>query len=430
MKASALAGKNHFEFIIIGAGILGLTVARSLLNRGFNDILILEKEAELGMHTSGRNSGVLHAGIYYASDSFKARFCSTGSKALQEYAAEKKIKCIKTGKVIVATTEEEHPRLLKLYEQAKKNSARVEILDEKSLKEIEPEAFTWSQALYSPDTAVIDIKDVLRNLADDLNVRGVKILKTKEAFQLESVGADVGNGAHRNRLLLKSGEEFSFGHLVNAAGLFADRLAHQLGVGLQYRILPFKGIYKQIAETAAHRFRGSIYPVPDPRFPFLGVHVTRGASGSVYLGPTAIPAIGRENYGIFSGLNPTETPQMLWNLGIMFARNSNGMRNLIFDELSKYSRAGFLKAVRKLAPNLQDHEIVESSKVGIRAQLINQEKMQLEMDFIVEKAPDSTHILNAISPAFTSSFPFADWVVEGIVGSTSNASGHAESRQV
>jgi L-2-hydroxyglutarate oxidase LhgO len=207
---------------------------------------------------------------------------------------------------------------------------------------------------------------------------------------------------------------FSYGHLVNAAGLHADHVAHIMGVGLHYRILPFKGLYRKLKKDAAKRFNGSIYPVPDLRVPFLGVHVTRNIHDDVYVGPTAIPAFGRENYGMFEGVSLSEAPGIAWALGKMILKNKQGMRTMVGDEMSRYSASGFLQAAQACAPRLQASDFDNTGKVGLRAQLYDRNKGTLEMDFVVEPGPDSTHVLNAISPAFTSSLAFAEWIADKV----------------
>lgn len=395
-----------FDFVIVGSGIIGLSIARALVARGFKSICLLEKEAELAKHTSGRNSGVLHAGIYYAQDSLKAKFCIEGSRALQAYAVEKKINCMKTGKVIVAANEREHEQLLKLYERALKNSAKVSLIDQQQLKEIEPEAVTYNQAIHSPETAVIDSKGVLESLRRDLSDQGVQIRMSAEVTDIE---ADAFNAR------LTSGEKIGFGHLINAAGLQADRVARCLGAGENYKILPFKGLYRELKSPAAERFRGSIYPTPDPRFPFLGVHITRTTANKVILGPTAIPALGRENYGFFEGMDLEATPGILLGLSKMLIQNTDGIRTLVREEFPKYSLKGFAESIKRLAPCVSEKDITSYVKVGLRAQLVRKSDGHLEMDFKVEQAERSTHILNAISPGFTCSLPFGEFVCERIV---------------
>ena len=393
-----------YDFVIIGGGVVGLTVARDLALKRLGRVCILEKEKKIGAHSSGRNSGVLHAGIYYPPDSLKAKVCVSGARRMFDYALEHGIPVKKTGKVIVATDPRNVSQIDVLYERALANGVRVEKIDPARLKQIEPEAHTFEKALYSPDTAVIDPKKTLEKIEEEIKNLGVHLDKQAEA-----------RGFQMSRKTVRTAScEYSYGHLINAAGLHADKIAHAMGVGTRYRILPFKGIYRKLIPSAATRFRASIYPVPDPEMPFLGVHITRTIDDEVMLGPTAIPALGRENYGLFKGLDLRESPAMFGTLALMVARNTHGFANMVREEFLKYGKSRFLKAVRKLAPALQSEDILPSDKIGIRAQLVDIRAKKLVMDLVIEKGPDSTHILNAISPAFTSAFSFAEVITDQI----------------
>lgn len=397
--------KKH-DFLIVGGGIMGLTVAVEIARRGWGSVAVLEKEVKLGLHSSGRNSGVIHAGIYYAPGSLKAHLCVLGARRLWDYAEEKKLPHCRIGKAIVTTREEQLPILEDLQGRAKANGVHVEMVNETELKAIEPHAHTFKKALYSPDTAVIDPKTVLCALKKDLEILGGNVLFDTKVLRIH---AD-------KRCITTSRETFQYGHLVNASGLEADCLAHQMGVGLQYRILPFKGAYKKIASNSPAQFRGLIYPTPDPQLPFLGVHITKNVYGEMFLGPTAMPALGRENYAGFKKIDFLRLPTNFWCLGYMFVTNRNGFFNLVRSEIAKYSARGFFEEVKKLSSVIRPDDILSCDKVGIRAQPFDCSKKQLVMDFLIEKGPASTHIINAVSPAFTSSFAFAEHIVNEIEG--------------
>ncbi|MEN2994217.1 MAG: L-2-hydroxyglutarate oxidase [Thermodesulfovibrio sp.] len=384
--------------VICGAGITGLSIARELVRNGIKDIKIIEKEQTLGKHASGRNSGVLHAGIYYTPESLKAKFCLKGNKLMKHYCKEKGLTLIETGKVIVTKNERELPTLHELYRRAKQNEAEVEIIDEKTLKEIEPYAKTCGQALYSPLTAVINPQEILLSLEEDLKNSGIKIEK----------GVTL-NGIKENSLLTSKGELY-FEFFINSAGAHADRIAHLFGLAKNYRILPFKGLYKKLNKEKSYLVRGNIYPVPDIRNPFLGVHFTKAYDGTVYVGPTATPALGRENYGIFDDLG-VETIKILWRDLTLFLTNER-FRNTAFVEIKKYLKANFYKDIKDMIEEVTPSDLFPSNKVGIRPQLIDIEKKELVMDFVVIKDANTLHILNAISPAFTSAFAFAEHVVK------------------
>src|SRR5262245_6677231 len=224
------------DFLVIGGGIIGLTIAREVRRRGLGSVTVLEKEPELGRHQSGKNSGVLHAGIYYAADSLKARFCAEGSRRMQAWAQEHGVACRKDGKVIVAARADLVPQLEKLLQRARENGIRAEKISPERLREIEPLAATHDFALWSPDTAVIDSKGVLDALSRELRDAGVTLRLSEKALAVDAA----------RQVVRTARDELGYGHLVNAAGLHADEVAHAMGVGLDLAILPFKGLYRTI----------------------------------------------------------------------------------------------------------------------------------------------------------------------------------------
>ncbi|MFQ5787629.1 MAG: L-2-hydroxyglutarate oxidase [Thermodesulfobacteriota bacterium] len=388
------------EVLIIGGGITGLTIARELLMRGVENILIVEKEGYLGAHASGRNSGVLHAGIYYTPDSFRARFCVEGNRLMKDFCREKGLKLNETGKVIVAKDSNELDGLYDLNQRAKINGVSSKIIDEKELLEIEPYASTYEKALYSPDTAVIDPIEVLRALVDEIQDSGkANVLYSTTFIRFKN-----------DHTVITSSGLIEFKRFINASGAYADRVAHGFGVGNEYRILPFKGTYKSLRMERTYLVRGNIYPVPDLRNTFLGVHFTRGVDDIVYAGPTAIPALGRENYRFFDDIS-LETLSIVLRDGILFFENEL-FRNTALAEVRKYSKRFFFKEARGLINYLQISDLEETNKIGIRPQLVHWPSKKLVMDFVLIKEADSLHILNAISPAFTSSMAFAKYAVD------------------
>lgn len=386
--------------VICGAGVVGLSIARELAAAGHDDILILDKEPETGRHASGRNSGVLHAGIYYAPGTLRAVSCLEGNRRMHRYCQEHGLPLLNTGKVIVARDEGELPTLRELFERATQNGARVELIDEKQLAEIEPNARTTGQALYSHYTSVVDPRAILacmqRELADSGRVRF--------AFGARFLG--LGRAEGRRLLVRTTAGEISCAFFLGAGGAYGDVIAHAFGLGRDYRLIPFKGIYRKLRPERAHLIRGSVYPTPNIRNPFLGVHFTRGVHGDVYLGPTAIPALGRENYGLFSGID-AEAPSILLRDALLFLRNRK-FREVALEEPRKYSSTYFFNDARKLVKELSPSDLMASPKAGIRPQLVDIKKNELVMDFVVEGTDASVHILNSISPAFTSSLSFAE----------------------
>ncbi len=393
----------HFketDVLIIGAGIMGLTIARELVRKGIQRIVIIEKEAGLGRHASGRNSGVLHAGIYYSPDSLKARSCLAGNFLMKEYCRKKNLPMIETGKVIVARCESELPTLHELYTRAVSNGAKVDMVSEKDLSAIEPNAFTVKEALYSHYTAVVDPKLILEQLRRDLEQTG------KVSFLFNAKFEDL-RGSHT---AVTSRDDIKAEYFINSAGAHCETVSRAFGIGRHYRLIPFKGVYRKLTPEAAKAIKGSIYPVPDIRNPFLGVHFTRNVHGDVYLGPTAIPAFGRENYGIFQGIGG-EGLRILADDADLFFTNPK-FREVALVEPRKYFFPFFFKDAARLVKTLDPDHVHPTGKVGIRPQLVDWRSRELVMDFRVESTDESLHVLNPISPAFTCSMHLARQIVD------------------
>jgi (S)-2-hydroxyglutarate dehydrogenase len=394
---------HAFDYLVIGAGIVGLTTALELKKRFPNStIAIIEKEAEIGLHASGRNSGVMHSGVYYGNSTLKAKVCSVGAKRMREFAAEHQIACHKTGKVIIATSERDLPTIEKLMKNAQDNHVRAELLTESEIKKIEPYASPYKLGIHSPDTAVIDSKAVIKKLFEMLTKLGAVFF-----FNAKNIAYDVEKTA-----LKVNGKRVTYGFLFNCAGAGADLVAKQFGLAQDYTLVPFKGIYYKIRAERDYLVKSNIYPVPDIDLPFLGVHLTRVVSGDIYVGPTAIPALGRENYGVLKGMEFKESFKIGKDLISMYLENKQNFRLLVHTEVKKYLKPWFVQAAQKLMHDIQSDDLVPCDKVGIRPQLINNKTKTLEMDYILQGTESSLHVLNAISPAFTSSFAFAEFIVE------------------
>lgn len=391
-----------FDVVIVGAGIVGLTVANEVQRRRpAARIAVLEKEDRPALHASGRNSGVMHCGIYYGSDTFKAQVCSAGARRMIEYARAEGIACNQDGKVILATSEDQLPTVERLLGNARANGIVAHRIDAAQVRELEPAAAEGPAAIHCPTTAVIDSAAVIARLRQQIAARGAQF-----RMQCHVLGP-----AGPGRLRTSQGT-IACGMLINCAGAHADTLAKAYGLAGDYALVPFKGIYWKLAESARHLVRANIYPVPDTSVPFLGVHLTRVVSGDVYLGPTAIPALGRENYGLLNGINLAESAAIGLQLAGMYLRDEGNFRHMVHVEVGKYRKANFLAAARRLVPALREQDMVPTTKAGIRPQLVNVRTRKLEMDYILERGPDSLHVLNAISPAFTSGFAFAERIVD------------------
>lgn len=386
------------DFLIIGAGIVGLAIARELKEQLPNaSIIIIEKEPQLAAHGSGRNSGVLHAGFYYTANSLKAQFCRDGNKAMRNYCEENKLKINPNGKLVVTTSEDELDGLFELKRRGDANGVELELINEKHMNEIEPNAATIQHALFSPNTATVDPAEVTRHIAAELEKQGVEIL-LGEPFVKKLSG---------NRIQTKN-ETIEAGKIINSAGLYADKIARQYGFCQHYTIMPFKGIYLK-QSSGAPLLKTNIYPVPNLKNPFLGVHFTITAHGDVKIGPTAIPAFWREHYGGFSQFSASECLDICSKQAQLFMSNAFGFRKLAFEEMKKYRKAHFIQLASKLVKQLNPKDFQTWSKPGIRAQLLDTRDQKLVQDFVVESDDKTVHILNAVSPAFTCSFPFAKW---------------------
>ena len=405
--------EQTYDFVIVGAGIVGLTVASELrARRPQARIAILEKESAAGLHASGRNSGVMHSGIYYGNDTLKAQVCASGARRMIEFARAEGIGLKQCGKVILATSDAQLPTVERLMKNARDSNIPAERIDHARLRELEPYAFAGPAAIFCPSTAVIDGPAVIKRLQEKLAQAGVAFLFDR------AVNGPKGRG----RLQTTRGL-VDYGYLINCAGAYADQVAKAFGQAQDFALVPFKGIYWKLSQAANPKVRANIYPVPDISMPFLGVHLTRVISGDVYVGPTAIPALGRENYGLLEGINAGEALAIGYQLAEMYLRNEGNFRKLAYVELGKYRKRNFLAAARKLLPSLNAEDMIPTSKAGIRPQLVNTKTRKLEMDYILAQADDSLHVLNAISPAFTSSFAFAELIVDkvGIAGPRKDA---------
>ncbi|WP_027087617.1 L-2-hydroxyglutarate oxidase [Cohnella panacarvi] len=393
---------RYYDYLIVGSGIIGLTIARELRRR-FPDrtIAILEKEEDVAKHSSGRNSGVLHAGFYYSADSLKARFTREGNQAMTRYCEENGLKINKCGKIVVATNEEELQGLYELKKRADRNGVELHWIAESELRRIDSNVRTFKRALYSPTTSTVDPVEVCAKLKEEITANGVEIF------------FNCPYRSQKDGLVYAGNEIFECGYLINAAGLYADKIAHEAGFGQAYTIIPFKGIYLKYAKNKTD-LHTNVYPVPNLKNPFLGVHFTKTVDGTIKIGPTAIPAFWRENY---KGLSRFKLGEFLTILKFelkLFYKNAFNFRTLAFEEMKKYMKRHFIGLSLKMVKRIDSDGFGEFMKPGIRAQLLNKETLELLQDFVIEGDHRSMHILNAVSPAFTCSFPFAQYVVDAI----------------
>jgi L-2-hydroxyglutarate oxidase LhgO len=395
-------GAQPVDYLVIGGGVIGINMALNIKRRNPDaSICVVDKEPELGLHGSGRNSGVLHAGFYYTANSLKARFTRDGNKALKEYIREKNIPLNECGKLVVAKDESELAGLDELHKRGQVNGVELHKISEAEAREIEPRVKTCRQALWSPNTATANPGPVLQAFRQDATELGIAVHCSEPFVKCSG-----------NRVQTRS-MEFDAGYVINAAGLYADRVAHKFGFGEDYAILPFKGLYLKSNEPAGS-FKTNIYPVPNLQNPFLGVHVTVTVDGHHKIGPTAIPAFWREQY---KGLDGFNLPELFETVGLgshLMLKADFDFRRLAREELKKYNRAHLVDLSQSLATGLEHSTLKKWGPSGIRAQLLHLKKKSLEMDFVFEGDDKSFHVLNAVSPGWTCSLPFTDYMVDEI----------------
>jgi L-2-hydroxyglutarate oxidase len=386
----------------VGAGILGLAVAREALRRfpGI-EVAVLEKEANVATHQTGRNSGVVHAGVYYAPGSLKAKLCVEGSRAMYGYCEEQGIPYDRCGKVVVATDETEVARLQDLFSRAAQNGVPdVTLLDEQELREVEP-SVRGVRALHSPATGVVDFRKVAGAMAREITEAGA-VIHTSSAVERMSRGA-VGS----TKLETKAGF-LEAQAVITCAGVYSDRVAALTGGSKSPRIVPFRGRYYTLVPQASNLVHGLVYPVPDPEFPFLGVHFTKQISGEMWAGPNAVLALAREGYRARQA-----APRDMWDTfsykGFrVFARRHwrTGLAELRGD----LSRRAFVAALQRLVPAVRSEHLA-GTQSGIRAQALDEDGRLVD-DFRFDRVENVVHVRNAPSPGATSSLAIAAHVVE------------------
>jgi L-2-hydroxyglutarate oxidase LhgO len=386
------------DFLIIGGGVIGINIARNMKRRYPDSrIILLEKEKDCGLHASGRNSGVLHAGFYYTPDSMKARYTRLGNMALTDYCHQKGIRINNCGKLVVARDEQDLPQMDELLRRGLANDVPLVELSESEAKAIEPRVRTCGRALFSPTTSSVDPMEVMRAMVRDAVLEGVEI------------HTGVSYLGVKNNAVKTSSIGYCAGYVINAAGLYADKIAKDFGFSENYSILPFKGLYLYSDEPKGS-IRTNIYPVPDLRNPFLGVHYTLTVNNDVKIGPTAIPVFWREQYRGIENFKLAEFMEIVYRQLGLFTHSNFDFKKLAAEELRKYSRTRMVQLASMLIEEVDPGRYRRWAKPGIRAQLLDHKTRRLEMDFIIEGDSSSMHVLNAVSPAFTCSMPFSEHV--------------------
>lgn len=388
------------DVVIVGAGIVGLATAYQLSKRYPQlQVTVLEKEAALAVHQTGHNSGVLHSGIYYKPGSLKARNCREGKRAMEAFCATEQIDYDICGKVIVATREEELPILENIYQRGQANGVRCEIIGKERLQELEPHA-AGIKAIHVPEAGIVNYAQVCERLAQRVTEQDNPIV-----FNAEVVG--IHPDGQRVVVATRNGE-YNARYLITCAGLHADRVATLSGQDPQVKIVPFRGEYFKLKPAARHLCKNLIYPVPDPAFPFLGVHFTRMIDGSVECGPNAVLAFGREGYGKFQ-VNFADLAESLSYRGFQKMAAKHWKMGL-GEMWRSYNKRAFVKALSRLIPEIKAEDL-EAAPSGIRAQAVTPEGKLVD-DFMVVQRPRIINVCNAPSPAATASLNIGLYIVE------------------
>ena len=389
------------DIAIVGGGIVGLATGRELLRRHPHlKLAVLEKEAAVSRHQTGHNSGVIHSGIYYTPGSLKARLCTEGRRALWRYCDDRGIPYKQVGKLIVATEQIELPRLQNLWERGQANGIEnLEMLDANGIAQREPHC-RGIQAIFSPVTGIVDYGEVSRALADDIRELGGEIL-TGHAV----TGIDRKNGI--THVTCSSGD-VDARYVITCGGLQSDRLAKMTGGQGDPKIVPFRGDYLILKPEKRYLVKGNIYPVPDPSFPFLGVHFTPRMNGDIWLGPNAVLAFAREGYN-FSTINLGDLFEALTYSGFIKLAGkymSVGMGEMYRDVV----RPAYVKALQRYIPELQVEDTLPGPS-GVRAQAMNADGSMVD-DFVIEGSDGVVHVRNAPSPAATSSLAIGAFIAD------------------
>jgi L-2-hydroxyglutarate oxidase len=379
--------------VVVGSGIVGLAVARELALLG-DSVTVIEKEADLAQHQTGRNSGVIHSGIYYKPGSYKATMCTAGARSMKEYAAQHRVACETPGKLIIATTESELPQLALLEERGKGNGVPVRRVSADAAREYEPHVECVA-ALRVESTGIVDYVGICRAMAAEIVSAGGEMRFGEKFIGAESRAAGLA--------IQTSLDEFEVDFLVNCAGLQSDMAARACGLRPDLRIIPFRGEYFELASDKASMVNGLIYPVPDPNFPFLGVHLTKMIGGGVHVGPNAVFAMAREGYrwreiNVKDLWNSVTWPG-LWALG---AKNAKAGMSEFARSIMK---SRFAKSLDAMVPGIEAQDL-HRAPAGVRAQAMRSNGTLVD-DFAILRGDRQIHVLNAPSPAATASLEIA-----------------------
>jgi L-2-hydroxyglutarate oxidase len=387
------------DLVIIGGGIIGLAAAYSILkeDREIN-LILLEKEADIAQHQTGHNSGVIHSGIYYKPGSLKAKNSVLGVQKLLEFCKLHNIPYDLCGKLIVATDESELPRLEELFKRGQANGVGdLKLLEKNEIRKIEPYA-NGIKALYSPNTGIIDYSLVAKKLLLEIQDRGAQVFLKHKVERIEKRESEI--------VLMASNQEFVTKNLINCCGLYSDEIARKTGIDFKEKIIPFRGEYYFLNPDKSNLLKGLIYPVPNPKFPFLGVHLTRRLSGQVEVGPNAVLAFAKEGYKK-RDIKLKEVRDYLnysgfWSMALRYWKVG------FYEFYRSYSKKMFLKDVQRLMPEIQEKDLFPGGS-GVRAQVVSPNGQMVD-DFLIKEAPQILNVLNAPSPGATSCLAIGEYL--------------------
>lgn len=406
LSANASRASPHYfmscnaDFIVIGGGIVGLAVARELQRTSPDaSVHVIEAESDVAQHQSGHNSGVIHSGIYYKPGSQKALNCRHGKALMETFCREHDVPWERCGKVVVATSEQELNALDSIAERASANGVEFERINTDDLRRLEPHVAGLA-GLHVPETGIVNYAVVCRKLAEQIHQHGGQIHLSQRVIKIHHAGDSL-------TIHCQSGETFACQHLINCGGLQCDRIGKLCGLDPAVQIVPFRGEYYDLREDRRDLVKNLIYPVPDPAFPFLGVHFTRMIDGGVECGPNAVLALAREGYSwkTFRGKDLLETLRYQGFRKLARRHWKPGLGEIH----RSFSKSAFVTALRRLIPHLNASDLVPG-RSGVRAQAVNRDGGLID-DFLIESGPNSTHVLNAPSPAATASLAIAETLV-------------------
>ena len=389
-----------FDYVVLGGGIVGVSTALSLITKHPDKrILLIEKERSFAQHQTGHNSGVIHAGVYYEPGSLKAKFCREGLKETINFCSLHQIPYQQCGKLLVATNDIELKRMKELYERCKLNDIEVEILNEKTLNEIEPN-ISGIGALLVKSTGIVNYKLITEKMSQQFESLGGRFLLNTKIINLKEDEDKI--------QIITSNEIFSSRYLVCCAGLMADRIAKLLKIKINFQIVPFRGEYFKLPEKHNNLVKHLIYPIPDPSLPFLGVHLTKMIDGSITVGPNAVLGFKREGYSQFN-FSLKDSFQLLTFKGFHKVLMKN-FKSGLYEMKNSIFKKGYLKEVQKYSPLIKLNDL-QSYPAGIRAQAVLDDGT-LVHDFLFAESRRSIHVCNAPSPAATSAIPIGKYITD------------------